>query len=163
LLGVWPVRAKRLRWGLPLVLAMGWMHNFGIFGAPLLDAAEPARALDGLFFGLRRLIGPRLMLTHVPTKGPFAEVLAGWLDRNHLRQARFWAHERAFLDLSGRDAAARPAYLGHASARRAPSPPRRSAIPPICRPPSTTTSPSRPPAGRAGAEPPSRTIPHRPR
>ncbi|MCJ2033703.1 GNAT family N-acetyltransferase [Methylobacterium sp. J-068] len=118
LVGAWPMRATRLRWGLPLVLAMGWMHDFGIFGAPLLDAAEPARALEGLFFGLRRLVGPRLMLTHVPVAGPFAEVLSGWLDRNRLRHARFWAHERAFLNLTGRDPAGRAAYLGHLSSRK---------------------------------------------
>ncbi len=26
---VWPLRSTRLRWGLPLFLAMGWMHGFG--------------------------------------------------------------------------------------------------------------------------------------
>lgn len=118
LLGAWPIRTTRLRWGVPLILAMGWMHDFGIFGAPLLDAAEPARALDGLFSGLRRLVGPRLMLTHVPTRGPFAALLSGWLDRNRLRHARFWAHERAFLDLAAHDFAARAAYLDHISSRK---------------------------------------------
>lgn len=97
---------------------MGWMHDFGIFGVPLLDAGEPARALDALFLGLRRLIGPRLMLTHAPTKGPFAEILSGWLERHGLRHAKFWAHERAFLDLTDRDPAARAAYLGHISSRK---------------------------------------------
>lgn len=118
LLGAWPVRVKRWRWGLPLLLAMGWMHDFGIFGAPLLDGAEPGRALDALAFGLRRLVGPRLMLTHVPTAGPFAALLSDWLDRHRLRHARFWAHERAFLDLTGRDADGRAAYFGHLSARK---------------------------------------------
>lgn len=115
---VWPLRATRLRWGLPLILAMGWMHGFGIFGVPVLDAAEPARALDALFFGLRRLVGPRLMLTHVPTTGPFAGLLSDWLDRNGLRHARFWAHQRAFLDLADRDPAGRADYLGHLSSRK---------------------------------------------
>jgi CelD/BcsL family acetyltransferase involved in cellulose biosynthesis len=118
LVAAWPLRVKRWRWGLPLLLAMGWMHDFGIFGAPLLDGAEPGRALDALVFGLRRLIGPRLMLTHVPTSGPFADLLSDWLSRNRLRHARFWAHERAFLDLTGRDAATRAAYLGHLSSRK---------------------------------------------
>ncbi|KQP31663.1 hypothetical protein ASF49_09470 [Methylobacterium sp. Leaf104] len=118
LLGVWPVQVRRWRWGLPLLLAMGWMHDFGIFGAPLLDGAEPARALDALVFGLRRLVGPRLMLTHVPTAGPFADLLSDWLDRHALRHARFWAHERAFLDLTDRDADGRATYLGHLSSRK---------------------------------------------
>ncbi|WP_082501222.1 GNAT family N-acetyltransferase [Methylobacterium sp. Leaf88] len=118
LVAVWPLRVKRWRWGLPLLLAMGWMHDFGIFGTPLLDSADAGRALDGLLFGLRSLIGPRLMLTHVPTSGPFADLLADRLGRNRLRHARFWAHERAFLDLTGRDAGARAAYLGHLSSRK---------------------------------------------
>ncbi|MCK2052966.1 GNAT family N-acetyltransferase [Methylobacterium sp. 37f] len=118
LVAVWPVRIRRWRWGLPVSLVMGWMHDFGVFGAPLLDGAEPGRALDALFLGLSRLLGPRLMLTHVPTAGPFADLLWGRLAAGRLRHARFWPQERAFLDLAGRDAAARAAYLAHLSSRK---------------------------------------------
>ncbi len=58
------------------------------------------------------------MLTHVPTAGPFAGLLSDWLDRNGLRHARFWSHQRAFLDLAERDPAGRAAYLGHLSSRK---------------------------------------------
>ncbi|GJD94829.1 GNAT family N-acetyltransferase [Methylobacterium iners] len=118
LLALWPCRRPRARWGLPLPLTMGWMHPFGVFGVPLLDAAEAARALDALLSGLTALSGPRLMLTHVPTAGPFADLLAAWRAGQGGRQAAFWPHERAFLHLAGKDAAARAAYLGHVSGRK---------------------------------------------
>lgn len=118
LLAVWPVRRTRLRWGVPLGLTMGWMHDFAIFGVPLLDADEASRAFDSLLFGLRRLSGPRLLLTFTPTLGPFADLLAAACARHTLRQTPFWAHERAFLDLRGRSPAERATYLDHLSSQR---------------------------------------------
>lgn len=118
LLAAWPVRCSRCRWGLPLTLVMGWMHDFGVFGVPLLDAVEAPRALDALFLGLRRLAGKRLMLTFAPTDGAFAKLLDERLAYHGLRQARFWPHERAFLDLGRRSLAERTASLDHLSSRR---------------------------------------------
>ncbi len=118
LIAAWPFRRTRLRWGLPLSLAMGWMHDFAIFGAPLLDAAEAARALDALLSGLRPLAGRRIMLAFAPTHGPFADLLDAACARQELRQARFWQHERAFLDLRTLHPDERRAYLGHLSSQR---------------------------------------------
>lgn len=115
---VWPVRPLGRRWGVPLRLTMGWMHDLGVFGAPLLDADAPGPALDALLLGLRTLAGRRLMLTHVPTGGAFAGLLTDTLARGGLRSARFWEHERAFLAPSGASPAERAGYLGHLSARR---------------------------------------------
>lgn len=117
LLAVWPCRIVRRRWGVPLALGLGWMHDVGVFGAPLLDASAPDRALDALLRGAGRLVAPRLMLTHAPTEGAFADRLDAWCARHDARQARFWAHERAFLDLGSRPAPERADYLGHLSAR----------------------------------------------
>ena len=94
------------------------MHPFGIFGVPLLDPAEPGRALAALFEGLRGFGHRRAMLTHVPTDGPFAELLSEWAERAGARRTPFWSHARALLDLTGKDAAGRAGYLGHLSARR---------------------------------------------
>jgi hypothetical protein len=116
LLALWPIRVTRARWGLSL--ALGWMHPFGIFGVPLLDPAEPQRALEALFAGLRRFGHRRAMLTHVPTDGPFADLLSDWAERAGARRTPFWSHARALLDLTGKDAAGRAGYLGHLSARR---------------------------------------------
>lgn len=116
LLALWPIRVTRARWGLRL--ALGWMHPFGIFGVPLLDAVEPDRALAALFEGLRGFGLRRAMLTHVPTDGPFADLFSDWAGCVGARRTPYWAHARAFLDLTAKDAAARAGYLGHLSARR---------------------------------------------
>lgn len=116
LLALWPIRITRTRWGLSL--ALGWMHPFGIFGVPLLDPAEPDRALAALFAGLRGFGHRRAMLTHVPTAGPFADLFSAWAERAGARRTPFWSNARALLDLTGKDAAVRAGYLGHLSARR---------------------------------------------
>ncbi|KQT77376.1 GNAT family N-acetyltransferase [Methylobacterium sp. Leaf466] len=116
LLALWPIRVTRRRWGLPL--AIGWMHPFGVFGVPLLDGDDPATALAALFSGLDAVGQRRAMLTHVPTRGAFADLLAGWAAAAGTRRTPFWAHARALLDLTGRSEAERAAYLGHLSARR---------------------------------------------
>lgn len=118
LLALWPIRVTRRRWGVPVPLALGWMHPFGIFGVPLLDAAEPAKALAALFAGLRALGLRRAMLTHAPTQGAFADLLSDWAEAAPARRTPFWAHARALLDLTDKDDAARAGYLGHLSARR---------------------------------------------
>jgi len=94
---------------------MGWMHEFGVFGVPLLDPEAPARALDGLLNGAARLAGPRLMLPYVPTRGPFADLLSTVCRDHGLTPAKFWEHHRAALDLTG---SKRAASLDHLSPRR---------------------------------------------
>lgn len=118
LLALWPLQVTRTRWGVPIPLALGWMHPFGIFGVPLLDSADPARAFTALFEGLRSVGLRRAMLTHVPTEGPFADLLAQWARTARARRAPFWAHARAFLDLTAKTSSERASYLGHLSARR---------------------------------------------
>lgn len=118
LIAVWPCRRGRRRWGFPLRLAMGWMHGFGVFGVPLLDPDRPAHALDALLRAAGHLAGPRLMLTYVPTRGPFAELLSGACRAYGLPRADFWPHARAVLELSGRTEPERAAALDHLSSRR---------------------------------------------
>jgi CelD/BcsL family acetyltransferase involved in cellulose biosynthesis len=118
LVAVWPCRRQRRRWGLPLRLAMGWTHGYGVFGVPLLDPDAPDRALQALLRGIGRLAGPRAMLTYVPTDGPFADLLDAVCRTEGLAHARFWEHSRAVLDPSARAVEDRAAYLDHLSPRR---------------------------------------------
>jgi hypothetical protein len=115
---VWPYRRQRLRWGIPLRLAMGWMHGYGVFGVPLLDPIAPANALDALLQAMGRLGGPRAMLTYVPTSGPFADLLERSCRSQGLAQARFWAHSRAVFDPSTQGNNDRAQYLDRLSPRR---------------------------------------------
>ena len=115
LLAAWPCCLLWRRWGLPLPLLMGWTHGYCPFGAPLLDAAEPARALAALLAAPRALgLPPRLLMPNAPTDGP----LHAGLDAAGVRRAAYWAHERGLLDLEGLAPEARRGYLGHLSGKR---------------------------------------------
>ncbi len=118
LLAVWPCRCQRRRWGLPLRLAMGWTHGYGVFGVPLLDPENPTDALRRLLHAIGRFTGPRAMLSYLPTAGRFAEVLDEVCRAEGLAQARFWDHSRAVFEPSARPGDERTTYLDHLSARR---------------------------------------------
>lgn len=119
LLALWPFRRVRARWGLPLPVLAGWMHDHGVLGVPLLDADEPARALAALLAAPRALaFSPRLLMPYLPTEGAFADLLAAERAASGARQARVWAHARALLDLDGLGYEARGAALAPLSARR---------------------------------------------
>ena len=49
LLGLWPFRLARFRWGLPLPVLLGWTHPFAASGVPLLDRDRADEALTALF------------------------------------------------------------------------------------------------------------------
>ncbi|WP_375462798.1 GNAT family N-acetyltransferase [uncultured Methylobacterium sp.] len=116
LLALWPHRASRTRWGLPLPVLMGWTHGFCPLGVPLLDAAETERAWAALRAAPRALgLPPRLLMLNAPADGPFAAHVDG---RGSLRRIAVWPHARAVLDLAGLTADARTAYLGAVSAKR---------------------------------------------
>lgn len=113
LLALWPFRASRTRWGVPLAVLVGWTHGFCPLGVPLLAAAEPERALDGLLAAPRALaLPPRLLMMNAPADGPFAGLLAS------RRRAAYWPHARGLLDLDGLTPEARARYLGHMGAKR---------------------------------------------
>lgn len=115
LLALWPFRLSRTRWGLPLTVLVGWRHGFCPLGVPLLDAADPDRALAGFLDAPEALgLPPRLLLHDAPADGPFAALLAA---RKERRDAAYWTHARGSLDLAGLTPAERAGYLGHVSAR----------------------------------------------
>jgi hypothetical protein len=99
LLGLWPFRVARLRWGLPLPVLLGWTHPFAASGVPLLDRDRATEALTALFNipstfpGLPR----RALLPLLPDEGPFAEALARLQGTLGLREARTESHDRAYL------------------------------------------------------------------
>jgi hypothetical protein len=95
LLGLWPFRLARFRWGLPLPVLLGWAHPFAASGVPLLDKDRADEALTALFGfpGLPR----RALMPLVPDEGPFAEALARLQGNLGLREARTESHDRAYL------------------------------------------------------------------
>lgn len=111
LLALWPCRIVH-RWGVPLPALMGWTHGFSIFGVPLLDRADPARALCALLDAPRHLRLPRrLLMPYLPLDGPFAALIERTLADRAARRVDYWRHGRGFLDLAARDPEARARYL----------------------------------------------------
>ena len=111
LLALWPCRVA-YRWGLPIPVLMGWMHDYAVFGAPLIDRSDAERALSALLDAPRRLgLPPRVMMTHVPLDGPLDALLKSTLAKRGGDRADFWAHERGALALAGLSHAERSGYL----------------------------------------------------
>ena len=97
LVGLWPLRVARRRYGVPLPLLEGWTHPFAPLGAPLIDRHAADAVLAAWF---ARLSADRSLPAHVlqpfmPNEGP----LAAAFDRAVAPhpQERFAIHARAVL------------------------------------------------------------------
>jgi CelD/BcsL family acetyltransferase involved in cellulose biosynthesis len=112
LLGFFPARITRRRYGVKLPVLVGWTHPFAPLGAPLVEreAAEPViAAWLAHIAGDRRLPG-LLLLPFVPEDGPFAVALAAVIRRSQMPIAAFNRHTRALFAPSGD----RPGYVERA-------------------------------------------------
>ena len=99
LVGLFPVRIERRRYGVPFAVMSGWTHAYAPLGTPLVDRemAEPVIAAwldriadDGAL--------PDLMLMPLIAQGgPFAAALAALLARLGCEATSFDRHERALL------------------------------------------------------------------
>ena len=99
LVGFFPVRISRRRYGLPLPVAIGWTHPYGPLGTPLIDRecreAVVAAWLDRLAAdaGLPKF----LLMPFLPVEGPAARAFAGAVAHRGGRSADFARHQRALL------------------------------------------------------------------
>jgi hypothetical protein len=99
LLGVWPFRLVRLRWGVPLPVLLGWTHPFAASGVPLIDTDRADEALTALhhlpsgFPGLPR----RALMPLLPDQGAFADALEKVRSKLGLRESRTEGHDRAIF------------------------------------------------------------------
>jgi len=99
LLGLFPCRIERRRYGVPLPLLAGWAHPYGPLGTPLVDAAalHPAVAafLDQVADDPRL---PKLMrMPYHVEDGPVATALVAAIAQRGGRTTRFDRHQRALL------------------------------------------------------------------
>jgi CelD/BcsL family acetyltransferase involved in cellulose biosynthesis len=99
LLGLFPARIERRRYGLALPVLVGWTHPFAPLSTPLVDrdagVAVVAAWLEHLA-GRRDL--PRLLLMpYLPESGAVAQAFATALAANGGRSVAFGSHQRALL------------------------------------------------------------------
>jgi CelD/BcsL family acetyltransferase involved in cellulose biosynthesis len=99
LLGLFPARIERRRYGLRLPVLVGWTHAYAPLGTPLVEreAAEPVIAawLDHLADNPE--LPGLLLLPFLPADGPFAAALDAILRRAQMPAADFNRHRRAQL------------------------------------------------------------------
>jgi len=103
LLGFFPARIERRRYGVNLPVLTGWTHPYAPLGLPLVEreAAEPiiAKFLSHLA-GDPTLPG-LVLLPYLPEDGPFAGALDAILRRAQMPATPFGRHQRAQLVPAG--------------------------------------------------------------
>jgi CelD/BcsL family acetyltransferase involved in cellulose biosynthesis len=98
LLGFFPARIERHRYGITLPVLVGWTHAYGPLGTPLVDR-DAADAVIAAWFDhvARDPVLPNLMLMPYLAEGPVTQVLTAAIARRRGRNVSFARHQRALL------------------------------------------------------------------
>ena len=112
LLGLFPARIARRRYGLKLPMLIGWTHPYAPLGTPLVEreAAEPVIAAWLAHMAGNSALPGLLLLPLIAEDGPFAAALNACLRRAQMPWTDFARHHRALLE-PGED---RIDYVEHA-------------------------------------------------
>ncbi len=99
LLGFFPVRIERRRYGVGPRVVVGWTHPFAPLGTPLVDRDAGAAVIAAWLAHLAsRPDLPRLlMMSYLPTSGAIADAFADALAQRNGKCAAFGSHQRALL------------------------------------------------------------------
>jgi CelD/BcsL family acetyltransferase involved in cellulose biosynthesis len=112
LLGFFPARIERRRYGITLPVLVGFCHPFGPLGTPLVDrdvgAAVISAWLDHL--AASRDLPSLLLMPYLPAQGPFGQAFDAAVARRCGACACFNSHRRALLAPGG----SREGYLDEA-------------------------------------------------
>lgn len=101
LLGLFPVRAERYRYGLPWPIAVGWTNPYAPLGVPLVDRAAAETVLDAWLEHTANHWPRPLLLPMFPQQGGLAHAFDAALARRRGANVAFTAHERALLAPAG--------------------------------------------------------------
>jgi CelD/BcsL family acetyltransferase involved in cellulose biosynthesis len=103
LLGFFPGRIERRRYGLKLPILVGLTHPYGPLGVPLVEreAAAPVIAAYLAHLAADPALPGLLLLPFLPADGPFAAALDAILRRAQMPAADFNRHQRALLAPTG--------------------------------------------------------------
>ncbi len=99
LLGFFPARIEKRRYGIKLPVLVGWTHPFAPLGVPLVEheAAEPVIAAWLAYLAGHAELPGLLLLPFLPEDGPLAAALGPILRRARMPAAAFNRHHRALL------------------------------------------------------------------
>ena len=116
LVGLFPCRIERARWGIRLPLLVGWTHPYGPLGTPLVDRDTLAPAVAAFLdhVAQSRVLPKLLFMPYMVENGPVASELAEAIVRRGGRGAGFGRHQRALLAPGGH----RDGYLDSSVGRK---------------------------------------------
>lgn len=99
LLGLFPARLERNRYGLPLPVLVGWTHPYAPLGTPLVDREMPEAVIAAWLDLIAQdpALPDLILLPLVPTEGAFARNLAAVLAAADMPVAHFGEHARALM------------------------------------------------------------------
>jgi CelD/BcsL family acetyltransferase involved in cellulose biosynthesis len=114
LIGLFPCRIERARYGVRLPLLVGWTHPYGPLGTPLVDPDALVPAVKAFVDHVANdsVLPKLLMMPYLVEDGPVAIALADAIARRSGRIASFGRHERALLAPGGDRAGYLEAALG---------------------------------------------------
>ena len=112
LLGFFPARIERRRYGIALPVLVGWTHPFAPLGTPLIDRDAGAATISAWLDHLasRTDLPHLLLMPYLPVTGSVAQAFAAALAQRGGSSISLAAHQRALLAPAG----ARADYLDQA-------------------------------------------------
>jgi len=115
LLGFFPARIEKRRYGVTLPVLVGLTHPYGPLGLPLVEreAAEPVIAAFLAHVVAEKSLPGLVLLPFLPEDGPFAAALDAILRRAQMPRADFNRHRRALLAPGGERSAYAERVIGH--------------------------------------------------
>ena len=99
LLGLFPARIERHRYGVPFPLLCGWTHPYAPLGTPLVDSRSADAVIGAWFDHVSRTpaLPGRLLMPLLPTRGPLAEAFDSAIARLGGTSVAYASHQRALL------------------------------------------------------------------
>jgi CelD/BcsL family acetyltransferase involved in cellulose biosynthesis len=114
LVGLFPIRTERHRYGLPWPITVGWIHPYAPLGVPLIDR-ETAEPVIGAFLDHAATRSSHaILLPMFPQQGALAAAFDAALARRRGASSAFAPHQRALLA----PASERSSYLVRALPRK---------------------------------------------
>ena len=99
LVGLFPIRIERRRYGVPFAVVVGWTHPYAPLGTPLVDRemAEPVIAAWLSYIADNATLPDLMLLPLIAQSGAFAATLTDLLARGGCQATSFDRHQRALL------------------------------------------------------------------